>query len=350
MIATTRIEAGFAPPDLMPSVQSVRDPIQRTTGGARGAATRRPAEAAQLTVDLDALFGAAPVPPAEPSPRRTEQPTPLPARSPAKSRSHIAIAGLLIGVAGLIALYVQLYSLNTERESTALRPASAPSGPQAILSAPVASRGEPVAAPVSEPTKAPIEENPALRSLLAADRQAPRPPRPAAETIGATASAPPATALETLRSAPVPSEPVAPSSVAPPPATSTVPPTVTSPAPTEAGTPAPATAAAASITAPVPQAVALADPTPSTAKPAALVPLSRPQPAFPQQALRDRVAGRVIARITVGTDGAVTAVQIESSTPPRVFDRAAVAALRQWRYAPIDQPQQATIELDFKLE
>jgi protein TonB len=94
----------------------------------------------------------------------------------------------------------------------------------------------------------------------------------------------------------------------------------------------------------------MAEPTPTAARPIVLVPISRPQPAFPQQALRDRVTGRVIARVTVGIDGAVTAVQIESSTPPRVFDRAAVTALRQWRYAPIDQPQQTTIELDFKLE
>jgi protein TonB len=66
--------------------------------------------------------------------------------------------------------------------------------------------------------------------------------------------------------------------------------------------------------------------------------------------LREQLSGRVVARLTISTDGSVTDVQIESATPPRIFDRAATAALRQWRYAPIATPQQTTVELDFKLE
>ncbi|MGH6623059.1 MAG: energy transducer TonB [Burkholderiaceae bacterium] len=327
----------------MASVQSVRDPIQRTTGGAaRATATRRPAAAAQVTVDLDALFGAAP--PAEPAARRVERAPALPARAPARSRSHIAIAGLLIGVAALIALYVQLYSVNTERQNASSRPASMSPSPQAILPASPASAIEPAVAPAPAPTKATIEENPVLRSLLAADRPTPRQPKPATEAIAPVAvSRSPRTEVApevphqgaTDLNSPPPAAPVATPAAA----------AVASPAAAPPGLVTDRTATPA----PSPP-VAMSEPASAAARPVVLVPVSRPQPAFPQQALRDRVAGRVVARVTVGTDGTVSAVEIESSTPPRVFDRAAVAALRQWRYAPIDRPQQTTIELDFKLE
>jgi protein TonB len=41
-------------------------------------------------------------------------------------------------------------------------------------------------------------------------------------------------------------------------------------------------------------------------------------------------------RITVDTDGKVKAVSIVSSNPPGVFDRAALEAVRRWRYQPIE--------------
>ena len=47
---------------------------------------------------------------------------------------------------------------------------------------------------------------------------------------------------------------------------------------------------------------------------------------------------RVRLEITVGTDGSVTAARVVDATPPRVFDREALAAVKRWKFAPIDAP------------
>lgn len=85
--------------------------------------------------------------------------------------------------------------------------------------------------------------------------------------------------------------------------------------------------------------------------PVVLRPLSRPQPSFPVQALREGVSkGWVVARLSIGTDGRVTDVTIVSSNPPRLFDRATQRALSEWRFEPIPRPTTAQIELAFRAD
>ena len=102
---------------------------------------------------------------------------------------------------------------------------------------------------------------------------------------------------------------------------------------------APATAAAS-----VASSVASAEP----ARLAALRAIERAQPPFPPDARRDGITqGRVLAAITVLPNGTVGAVEVLQATPPRVFDRTVRNTLLRWRFEPVAQPTQATVELLF---
>jgi len=57
-------------------------------------------------------------------------------------------------------------------------------------------------------------------------------------------------------------------------------------------------------------------------------------PEYPDQALNDRVSGSVTVQYTVDKKGYTTDVRVVQSTPPGVFDRAAISAIRDWRYRP----------------
>lgn len=86
------------------------------------------------------------------------------------------------------------------------------------------------------------------------------------------------------------------------------------------------------------EAAAAAAP-PAITRPAASTALrvvSAPAPRYPPEALRAGTAGEVLVEITVGTDGSVTSARVVRATPPRVFDREALNAVRRWKFEPID--------------
>ncbi len=58
-------------------------------------------------------------------------------------------------------------------------------------------------------------------------------------------------------------------------------------------------------------------------------------PDYPQAALDNRVSGSVTVEFTVGTNGRTKDIHIVDSTPPKVFERAALDAVGHWRYAPV---------------
>ncbi|MET1162011.1 MAG: energy transducer TonB [Pseudoxanthomonas sp.] len=80
---------------------------------------------------------------------------------------------------------------------------------------------------------------------------------------------------------------------------------------------------------------------PSAARPTvstSLKVVSSPSPRYPPEALRAGTAGEVLVELTVGTDGSVTNARVVRATPPRVFDREALNAVRRWKFEPIDAP------------
>lgn len=62
--------------------------------------------------------------------------------------------------------------------------------------------------------------------------------------------------------------------------------------------------------------------------------LRAPPPDYPQSALDRRIAGTVSLAFTVDVNGEPRDIHVVEATPPGVFDKAALAAVRHWRYAP----------------
>ncbi|WP_147653282.1 energy transducer TonB [Vulcaniibacterium gelatinicum] len=77
---------------------------------------------------------------------------------------------------------------------------------------------------------------------------------------------------------------------------------------------------------------------PRTAGATTLRPISTPAPTYPPEALRAGRSGQVQVEFTVGVDGTVTDARVINADPPRVFDRAALAAVRRWRFQPVSEP------------
>ena len=66
--------------------------------------------------------------------------------------------------------------------------------------------------------------------------------------------------------------------------------------------------------------------------------ISTPSPRYPPEAYRDGTAGEVQVEFTVGTDGSVTSARVVRASPPRVFDREALNAVKRWKFQPVGSP------------
>jgi protein TonB len=149
--------------------------------------------------------------------------------------------------------------------------------------------------------------------------KAPEPPPPAAKVVQ------PATVQTTA----APAAPVAraePAKAEPPKATARA--EAPKPAPTPSPQPTPAGPVPAQRT-----DLAAARPAAPEAPPVTRL-VSRVDPDFPREAAAAGVEqGTVKARMTLDAAGAVTRVEVLDAMPRRVFDRAVVRALSQWRYS-----------------
>lgn len=73
---------------------------------------------------------------------------------------------------------------------------------------------------------------------------------------------------------------------------------------------------------------------PATAATATPVPVQMPAPRYPAQAARRGVGGTVRVRAEVGVDGVPTSVAVVEGSGTRELDRAALDAVRRWRFQP----------------
>ena len=64
------------------------------------------------------------------------------------------------------------------------------------------------------------------------------------------------------------------------------------------------------------------------------VPVSSPAPRYPADAARRRESGTVLVRVDVGPDGVPTSTSIVQSSRSRSLDKAALDAVRRWRFQP----------------
>lgn len=63
--------------------------------------------------------------------------------------------------------------------------------------------------------------------------------------------------------------------------------------------------------------------------------ISTPAPSYPPDALREGRSGEVVVEFTVNADGSVSNPRVVRANPPRMFDRAALSAVRRWRFQPV---------------
>jgi protein TonB len=72
-------------------------------------------------------------------------------------------------------------------------------------------------------------------------------------------------------------------------------------------------------------------------------------PEFPGEAVRKNIStGEVKAKLTIEPDGKVSNVEILDANPKRIFDRATIDALSQWRFEPGGSQQTVEIKLVFR--
>src|SRR5262249_48381585 len=79
--------------------------------------------------------------------------------------------------------------------------------------------------------------------------------------------------------------------------------------------------------------------------------LRRVEPTYPEAARRSRGEGRVVLEIVIGADGKVAQARVVRSIPG--LDEAALAAVKQWVYAPtvnagVRVPLVMTVTVDFR--
>ena len=80
--------------------------------------------------------------------------------------------------------------------------------------------------------------------------------------------------------------------------------------------------------------------------PESLKPLSQTEPKFPINLIRSLRTGQVQVKFTVLPDGSVAEPEVLSSSNPRL-NPSALAAVAQWRFAPLRKPQRGVVELGF---
>ena len=65
-----------------------------------------------------------------------------------------------------------------------------------------------------------------------------------------------------------------------------------------------------------------------------LSPRVRIPPQYPSRALLKQVEGFVVIEFTIARDGSTKDLQITKASPPRIFNKAVLRAVRRWRYDP----------------
>lgn len=85
-----------------------------------------------------------------------------------------------------------------------------------------------------------------------------------------------------------------------------------------------------------------------------VIPVVRVAPAYPRNAKMAKIQGYVTMEVTINPDGTVSDAKVMESDPPRLFDAAALTAIKRWKFrpkivngAPVAQRAKQTIE--FKL-
>lgn len=64
------------------------------------------------------------------------------------------------------------------------------------------------------------------------------------------------------------------------------------------------------------------------------VPMVRVPPQYPERAMQRGIEGRVLVQFTISKSGAVKDPKVIAAEPSSIFNKAALKAIRQWKYNP----------------
>jgi len=85
------------------------------------------------------------------------------------------------------------------------------------------------------------------------------------------------------------------------------------------------------------------------------VPMVRVPPQYPERALQRGIEGRVLIEFTISKSGSVKDAKVVAYEPSKIFNKAALKAVKQWKYnpkivngKPVEQPG-VRIAIPFKL-
>lgn len=79
-------------------------------------------------------------------------------------------------------------------------------------------------------------------------------------------------------------------------------------------------------------------------------PIHRVEPKYPEKAVVEKLEGAVVLKFDVNIDGSVINAEVMNGEPAYVFDRVALAALKQWKYKPlVNVSRNNLVQLDFRL-
>ena len=85
-------------------------------------------------------------------------------------------------------------------------------------------------------------------------------------------------------------------------------------------------------------------------------PLLRINPQYPVKAQMHGTEGVVVLQFSITPAGTVTDIKVLSANPPGIFERAAIRALRKWKYRPLIEDGKAvkqtnqTTQINFKMK
>ncbi len=65
-----------------------------------------------------------------------------------------------------------------------------------------------------------------------------------------------------------------------------------------------------------------------------VIPMVRVPPRYPRRAIRSKIEGVVTVEFTITSEGSVIDATVVQAVPPSVFDRAALQAIRRWKFRP----------------
>lgn len=78
-------------------------------------------------------------------------------------------------------------------------------------------------------------------------------------------------------------------------------------------------------------------------------PLNKPAPEYPERALDANVEGSVRIAVTVAPDGRVIEATVIDSSPEGWFEKAALDAVKKWKYRPPRTEMKFEVVIDFAM-